>query len=84
MFLFNRRDCCSERLNDVQVTVGYSSHMRNPLCGTFQQATGRRVLEIKCSKPLQGRYVTVSIPRPMLSLCEVQVMGVPVRAGFGE
>ena len=74
--IYNRQDCCSDRLNNVQVTVGDSSDGKgNAVCGKYGTASGKRVLEITCSKPLHGRYVTVSTPTPMMTLCEVEVMG---------
>ena len=80
MIIYNRQDCCSERLNNVQVTVGDARNgKRNDVCGIFRKAKGTRILEITCVTPLQGRYVTVSTPTPTLTLCEVQVMG-----EFGE
>merc|ERR1719494_189905 len=49
-------------------------------CGDVHDGSGKKRIEIKCPKPLQGRYVRVVIPNGILTLCEVQVMGTKTEA----
>ena len=79
VFLYNRLDCCSERLSGVKVEVGATNHAKGALmCGAYGNATGKRVLEITCNSQLKGRFVTVSLKDAPLTLCKVKVMAVPV------
>ena len=64
--VWNRADCCSSRLNRVQVKVGGS------LCGSLSSTTS--VQTIACNK--QGSTVVLQMPRSdSLTLCEVKVYG---------
>ncbi|XP_078670977.1 polycystin-1-like protein 2 isoform X2 [Branchiostoma floridae x Branchiostoma belcheri] len=72
--IFNRQDCCSERLNPFRVHVGNSTTVRyNPTCGGDQTASSGTVT-VECAG-LSGRYVGVLLPgrSRKLSLCEVEV-----------
>ena len=71
----------SERLSNAQVNIGTDPDGKNsPLCGNVDNSTGKRVLEITCTPPLQGRYVNVSVPGAIV-LCEVEVFGAPADEG---
>ena len=71
----------SERLSNAQVNIGNDPYGKNsPMCGKVGDTTGKRVLEITCTPPLQGRYVNVSVPRALV-LCEVEVFGGPADEG---
>jgi hypothetical protein len=79
--VFNRRDCCGERLNGAVVMVSELPFRGNPLKPKKGDGVGRRSLEIAGpSKTLtiarKGRYVRVQIPRnEHLQLAEVAVLG---------
>ena len=60
-------------MTGVEVKVAAST------CGTYGNSYRKRVLNIACDPPLKGRFVTVSVKDTKLSLCEVEVMAVPVR-----
>ena len=60
----------------MQVTVGDSSNGKgHSVCGKFERAAGKSVLEIACVKQLRGRYVRLYLSKGPLTLCEVKVMG---------
>uniref|UniRef100_H3AU98 Fucolectin tachylectin-4 pentraxin-1 domain-containing protein n=1 Tax=Latimeria chalumnae TaxID=7897 RepID=H3AU98_LATCH len=78
----NRGDCCEERLQGAEIRIGNSldnNGNNNPKCGTFTSSIPGDTVSFSC-KGMEGRYVTVVIPkrREYLTLCEVQVFGVPV------
>ncbi|XP_078588034.1 chorion peroxidase-like [Branchiostoma floridae x Branchiostoma japonicum] len=73
--IFNRQDCCTERLNSFQLHVGDSPDVAsNPSCGGNHVVTrGQETIPVDCGGR-QGRYVGVFLPtRQPLTLCEVQV-----------
>ncbi|XP_066268433.1 fucolectin-1-like [Branchiostoma lanceolatum] len=74
--IFNRQDCCPERLNPFNVHIGDSDQVsKNPMCGGDHQIdVTHPSVDIACDG-MEGRYVGVSLPGPsrVLSLCEVQV-----------
>ncbi|KAL6476264.1 hypothetical protein MHYP_G00147630 [Metynnis hypsauchen] len=80
--LTNRGDCCPELLDGAEIRVGDS--LRNegkdhPLCATVSSIPAGQTEYFNCSALLEGSFVTVSLPREgTLSLCEVEVFGVPV------
>nr|XP_014354454.1 PREDICTED: pentraxin fusion protein-like [Latimeria chalumnae] len=81
IIITNRGDCCSERLEGASVHVGYSRHNNgkdNPLCGIINSVMAGSI-ETFCCNGMDGRYVTIHVPerREYLSLCEVEVFGVP-------
>ncbi|KAL5254989.1 hypothetical protein ACHWQZ_G014437 [Mnemiopsis leidyi] len=65
--LYNRQDCCSERLNGAKVYVD------EELCGAITVASGVLVYPVSCKK--RGNFVKVRTPRQYLTLCEVEVIG---------
>ncbi|RXN26316.1 testis- and ovary-specific PAZ domain-containing 1 isoform X2 [Labeo rohita] len=80
--LTNRGDCCSEQLNEAVVHIGdslMSEGRENPVCVkvSFIPAGGTGMF--RCDGVLEGRYVTVALPgeNRTLSLCEVEVFGIP-------
>ncbi|XP_078602190.1 uncharacterized protein LOC144876595 isoform X2 [Branchiostoma floridae x Branchiostoma japonicum] len=74
--IFNRQDCCSERLNPFQVHVGISPDDvgSNPTCGGDHTVpAGQAAVTVDC-RGHTGRYVGIMLPtRQYLTLCEVQV-----------
>lgn len=75
VIIYNRRDCCSERLNNMKVTVSNNPNGGGQLCGKVANSRGKYKIEVNCPRTLNGQYVRISIPTAMLTLCEVQVMG---------
>lgn len=72
-------DCCSDRLNNVKVAVGDDpAGASSNICGQVANMKDVPVTVVHCPEPLIGRYVRVSLPVGLLTLCEVQVMGNPV------
>ncbi|XP_035696491.1 fucolectin-6-like [Branchiostoma floridae] len=78
--IYNRQECCSERINPFIVLVGEGRHAA-PLSSSRQcggewgsDFTDKGVFSIDCGG-IWGRYVGVSLPgaQRTLTLCEVQV-----------
>ncbi|XP_035657357.1 deleted in malignant brain tumors 1 protein-like [Branchiostoma floridae] len=74
--IFNRLDCCSDRLNPFNIHIGGSSTVTsNPKCGGDHRIDlSQPSISVSC-QGMTGRYVGVRLigfPRVM-SLCEVQV-----------
>uniref|UniRef100_A0A3B4Z9Z0 Si:ch211-215k15.4 n=1 Tax=Stegastes partitus TaxID=144197 RepID=A0A3B4Z9Z0_9TELE len=78
--IFNRVDCCAERLLGAQILIGNSlenNGMKNPRCGAIFSLDNRRTFTFQCNL-MEGRYVTVAIPGDnVLTLCEVEVYAFP-------
>jgi len=75
--VYNRADCCGERLERFQVRVGDSKTWeKNMKCGKTNWSVKQgKMVKIPCNT-LQGQYVFVVIPATMpLNLCEVKVFG---------
>ncbi|XP_064410056.1 uncharacterized protein LOC102363098 [Latimeria chalumnae] len=77
----NRGDCCPQRLNGAVIHVGNSLDNNgndNPTCGSVTSLSAGST-QTFCCEGMGGRYVSINIPgrREFLSLCEVEVMGVP-------
>uniref|UniRef100_A0A8C5QRS9 Pentraxin (PTX) domain-containing protein n=1 Tax=Leptobrachium leishanense TaxID=445787 RepID=A0A8C5QRS9_9ANUR len=78
----NRGDCCSERIDGAQVRVGNSAEnggIDNPICGIIPTMGYGETIALECDGML-GQYVTVNIQGKMrsLTICEVQVFGLPI------
>ncbi|KAI8494104.1 hypothetical protein Bbelb_284510 [Branchiostoma belcheri] len=75
--IFNRMDCCSERLNPFNIHIGDSDQVsENPRCGGDHQIdVTKPSVSIPC-RWTAGRYVGVRLTGPsrILTLCEVQVI----------
>uniref|UniRef100_A0A8C5R028 Fucolectin tachylectin-4 pentraxin-1 domain-containing protein n=1 Tax=Leptobrachium leishanense TaxID=445787 RepID=A0A8C5R028_9ANUR len=75
----NRGDCCNERLNGAVIRIDSATGWKeNPVCGTVSSIGLGETVSFNCDG-MVGRYVTIVIPGETrsLSLCEVQVFGVP-------
>ncbi|XP_019618512.1 PREDICTED: uncharacterized protein LOC109465602, partial [Branchiostoma belcheri] len=74
--IFNRMDCCSERLNPFNIHIGDSDQVsKNPKCGGDHHIdVNQSSISVSC-QGMRGRYVGVRLPGPsrILTLCEVQV-----------
>ncbi|XP_072017281.1 fucolectin-6-like [Amphiura filiformis] len=72
--LYNRADCCEERLEGAIVRVGSNpQYGQNPECESRVSMDQIRSgsLEIDCN--LSGQYISVELPRwDLLTLCEVK------------
>ncbi|XP_019641283.1 PREDICTED: uncharacterized protein LOC109482870 isoform X1 [Branchiostoma belcheri] len=75
--LWNRRDCCGDRLNPFNIYIGDSDQITtNPKCGGDHRIDlSKPSVTVPC-EGMQGRYVGIRLvggwSRP-LTLCEVQV-----------
>ncbi|XP_074653277.1 uncharacterized protein LOC141907512 [Tubulanus polymorphus] len=78
--IYNRVDCCPERLHDFEVRIGNDRNfLSNSLCAKFQGAVpgGKNgMADIQCSQPMRGKYVSIQIPgqQEIISVSEVAVM----------
>eukprot|EP00058_Branchiostoma_floridae_P019989 XP_002605479.1 hypothetical protein BRAFLDRAFT_92896 [Branchiostoma floridae] len=75
--IFNRQDCCQERINPFNIHIGASSRnpVTNPKCGgDYEMDVNQPSISILC-QGMTGRYVGVRLPgsHRTLALCEVQV-----------
>ncbi|KAJ8340847.1 hypothetical protein SKAU_G00331380 [Synaphobranchus kaupii] len=73
----NRGDCCAERINGAEIHIGDSlvnNGISNQKCSVVDSLALGETKTFQCKQPLNGRYVTVYIPRAeFLQLCEVEV-----------
>nr|XP_042715633.1 pentraxin fusion protein-like [Chrysemys picta bellii] len=85
----NRGDCCEERLNGAEIRIGSSPERvaeripvrYYPICAHIDSMGRGETRSFDC-EGMQGQYVTVTIPgtEKYLTLCEVQVFGLPVNS----
>ncbi|TFJ95351.1 succinate--CoA ligase [Platysternon megacephalum] len=80
----NRGDCCEERINGAEIRIGSSPERggrTNPRCAQIDSMGPGETRSFDC-EGMQGQYVTVTIPgtEKYLTLCEVQVFGLPVNS----
>nr|XP_034317116.1 uncharacterized protein LOC117686372 [Crassostrea gigas] len=69
----------SNQLRNVTVTVGLTESEVNNVCGFFAgPGTTSQLVVIICPTSPQGRFVKISQRTEPLTLCEVDVFGVPV------
>ncbi|XP_052679667.1 uncharacterized protein LOC128160396 [Crassostrea angulata] len=69
----------SNQLRNVTVTVGLTESEVNNVCGLFAgPGTTSQLVVIICPTSPQGRFVKISQRTEPLTLCEVDVFGVPV------
>ncbi|XP_034553429.1 uncharacterized protein LOC117822690 [Notolabrus celidotus] len=86
IIITNRGDCCSARLNGLEIYIGNSlqnNGLGNPKVGTIPHTGSGRSLTFRFDNPVEGRYVTLKLPgsKRILSLCEVEVYGYHAPAG---
>eukprot|EP00058_Branchiostoma_floridae_P007194 XP_002592682.1 hypothetical protein BRAFLDRAFT_67120 [Branchiostoma floridae] len=78
--IFNRQDCCSERINPFNIHIGDSDQVStNPRCGGDHQIdVSQPSISVSC-QGVVGRYVSVRLPGSsrILTLCEVQLVSQP-------
>jgi len=85
VLVYNRSDCCQDRLNDFQVRVGdfkAADYRKNAKCGARTSALGGSAT-VSCSKQV-GRYVSIDLEKAgaYMTLCEVKVFGTFVESGL--
>ncbi|XP_071945662.1 uncharacterized protein [Antedon mediterranea] len=77
--IYNRHDCCRERLAGAIVRVGDDEGMTsNPQCGepiAADDTTASSIIDRQCNPTLDGQYVSISLENNYLTLCEVEVWG---------
>ncbi|XP_075688025.1 uncharacterized protein LOC142656914 isoform X2 [Rhinoderma darwinii] len=83
----NRGDCCQERINGAEITIGNSPEKggtRNRRCAKIESLGLGKEEEYVCG--MVGQYVTVTIPgrAGYLTLCEVKVYGTNVSEGYTD
>ena len=81
----NRRDCCGERLSNIEIRVGNnemsslgrSANFRNELCGRYDgPAENGEVVWVSCQKPLLGKFITIQTldnSNVYMNIAEVEV-----------
>ncbi|KAL0963959.1 hypothetical protein UPYG_G00315790 [Umbra pygmaea] len=78
VYIYNRGDCCAERLNGAQILIGDSlvnNGNSNPRCAVISSIAAGQGGSFYCYG-MTGRYVNVVLPRyDFLTLCEVYVYG---------
>ncbi|XP_039618152.1 fucolectin-1-like [Polypterus senegalus] len=75
--VYNRQDCCDDRLNGAEIRVGDSPDVSEHVkCGTIEETYPGSVHTI-CCHGRRGQYVSVVLPNQLqyLTLCEVEVYG---------
>nr|XP_015209595.1 PREDICTED: uncharacterized protein LOC102686556 isoform X1 [Lepisosteus oculatus] len=80
--VFNRRDCCHQRLQGAEIHLGDSvlNNGRDGYrCGIITYTAPGSVHTI-CCNGRKGRYLTITIPgrQEYLTLCEVEINGLPI------
>lgn len=74
--IWNRSDCCSERLSNFVVSVGNNPKgTGNAVCGRGLDTRNVLTMDLTCPHFLIGRYLHISIPEGPLTVCEVKVWG---------
>jgi hypothetical protein len=92
--VWNRGDCCGERLRGFEVRVGDNDpsggkYASNPQCGTTHWMdapdTGGGEHSVDCDEKT-GRYVTIVLPGKdrVLTLCEVRINGAHTTKALGK
>ncbi|XP_046548228.1 uncharacterized protein LOC124258206 [Haliotis rubra] len=58
----SRGDCCPERLHNFTLEVFTKPGARGALCGSYHGAVAEpgKTVTVKCTRPVQGRYVRLS------------------------
>ena len=81
--VFNRGDCCGDRLNGFEVKVGDSSKWaKNAACGGQHSISQGESVSVDCEGK-KGRFVSVVVPRKTtLHLCEVRIMVLPKKGAL--
>nr|XP_033793430.1 pentraxin fusion protein-like [Geotrypetes seraphini] len=82
----NRGDCCHTRINSAEIRIGNSEKhggTKNPRCAVISSLELGETHSFDC-KGMVGQYVTITIPRRVryLTLCEVEVFGLPVSSDY--
>ncbi|CAG2204710.1 unnamed protein product [Mytilus edulis] len=78
--IINRKDCCGDRLENIEVTVGFDHNKMKNCCNFKGPGKTGQVIMLACKTPIAGRYVTILLRGMLhhLSLAEVQVLGYTV------
>ncbi|KAM4022007.1 uncharacterized protein ACNLHF_027292 [Anomaloglossus baeobatrachus] len=81
------RNSSAQELHSATIHVGFSAtgYKKNPICGTVSSIDPQKTFSFNCNG-LEGRYVTIMIPKQAssLSLCEVQVFALSVDTPTGD
>ncbi|XP_068136063.1 uncharacterized protein [Hyperolius riggenbachi] len=84
VIITNRGDCCWDRLTGASILIGNSlenNGNNNPSCAEISSIQNSGALTFQCND-MVGQYVNIVIrgKQQYLTLCEVQVFGVPFPA----
>ena len=81
--VYNRGDCCGDRLNGFEVKVGDDSKWaKNAACGGQHSISQGESVSVDCEGK-KGRFVSVVVPRKTtLHLCEVRIMVLPKKGAL--
>ncbi|XP_028392974.1 uncharacterized protein LOC114517441 isoform X2 [Dendronephthya gigantea] len=76
IFIVGRRDCCQDRMQNLQVRIGHqngTSSLLNPQCGGLHSVYPARSLSVYCEPYRYGQYLTIARESADsdISLCEV-------------
>ena len=84
----NRLDCCGERFAKVEVRVGDSEVTKenerltihkNEVCGEYVgPAETGEIVNINCSIPLTGRYVTIQVTDSQIQILKLYIAEVKI------
>ncbi|XP_052787539.1 fucolectin-like [Mya arenaria] len=74
--IYNRMDCCSDRLRNVEIHAGYEQYSYTSLVASHAGTVGSTI-NLTLTPSVYARWVEVTIKPPFehLTLCEVQVEG---------
>ncbi|KAL6462423.1 hypothetical protein MHYP_G00288450 [Metynnis hypsauchen] len=77
--VINRQDYGPDRLNGAEIRIGNSLNNNNQRCGVISTKNKVPTFTFKCNG-MEGRYISIVIPGrwEYLTLCEVEVFGVPL------
>jgi hypothetical protein len=77
VFIVGRKDCCQQRMHNLEVRIGNSSlngGSLNPQCGETFSMTDVASFSVHCQPYGYGRYLTIAkYDGQRLTLCEVAV-----------
>ena len=77
VFIVGRKDCCQQRMQNLEVRIGNSSlngGSLNPQCGETFSMTDVASFSVHCQPYGYGRYLTIAkYDGQRLTLCEVAV-----------
>lgn len=75
--IWNRADCCGQKLHSIVITVKKEDNSAGEICGRFEgPSTSGAIETIHCANDVYGRFLKIQIQSgsvSVLSLCEVEI-----------